>query len=242
MELTDFELTYKPYGNAAILIEWPKGISPEVHRDILAFEKAIVHQKILEKIVAYHSLTLILKKPWRSFDAWVNILQELYRKRIYQGDQLKKVWQIPVCYDLEFGIDIMEISEKKQLSIRDIVQIHTLPKYLVYFLGFQPGFFYLGGLDERIHFERKSTPRLTIEKGSVAIGGSQTGVYTQNSSGGWNIIGKTPISLFDLTKEQPCFVETGDFIQFVEIDFTAFTEIDKHVKTGVYEPKFTIHD
>ena len=98
-----------------------------------------------------------------------------------------------------------------------------------------PGFLYLGGLDERLHFPRKSTPRLQIEKGAVAIGGSHTGIYPSSSPGGWNIIGNTPISLFNASQDEPCFVQSGDKIQFIPIGLKEYQDISTLVEARVYQ-------
>ena len=95
-----------------------------------------------------------------------------------------------------FGIDLDEIAQKKKLSIDEIIELHTTPKYQVFSIGFLPGFLYLGGLDKRLHFDRKSVPRLAVKKGAVGIGGMQTGIYPKTSPGGWHIIGNSPVIFF----------------------------------------------
>ena len=116
--------------------------------------------------------------------------------------------------------------------------MHTSSQYLVYFLGFQPGFLYLGGLDSRLHNPRRSNPRLRVDRGAVAIGGEQTGIYPQDSPGGWNIIGKSPVDFFDVSKSRPCFAKAGDYVQFKPVDVATFDEISKEVKQRDYKPKF----
>ena len=139
------------------------------------------------------------------------------------------LWEIPVCYDASFGIDLEEIANKKKCSVADIIRLHTETDYLVYFIGFQPGFLYLGGLHQNLHVPRKSNPRVRVDKGSVGIGGAQTGVYPQNSSGGWNIIGKSPLNFFNMKATNPCFAKPGDRIQFVAVDIHTFYEIEREV-------------
>ena len=105
----------------------------------------------------------------------------------------------------------------------------------IYFIGFLPGFLYLGGLDERLFTPRKSTPRLRIEKGAVAIGGKQTGIYPQESPGGWNIIGNSPIQFFDNSKNTPCFAKAGDKLQFYSITLKEHHDIKVLVDAGVFQ-------
>lgn len=236
--MNQYELTYKPLGKSAILIEWPSKIDEAIIQDIVAFEKNIEKDEgFLDTIIAYNSLTIKYDNEI-DFDSETNRLKKLYKQKKRPKKQEPKCWQIPVCYDTEFGPDLTEIAEAKKLSTEEVIQLHTVPSYLIYFLGFQPGFLYLGGLNDQIHTPRRATPRLRVAKGSVGIGGAQTGVYPQQTSGGWNIIGKSPIDFFDITKQQPCFAKAGERIQFVSIDKKTFHEIAAEEEKGNYELKF----
>lgn len=235
-----FNLTYKPFGASAILIEWPARIAPEIIQDITSFEKLVTKdQKVLDTVIAYNSLTVRYKYVQKNFSKAVAILKELYAMNRTIEATRQKNWQVPVCYDLQFGLDLEALSREKQLSVDEIIGLHTAANYLIYFLGFQPGFLYLGGLNSELHTPRKANPRLRVEKGSVAIGGEQTGVYPQNSSGGWNIIGKSPIDFFDITKSKPCFAKAGECIQFVSVDLETYEQIVDEVKQGRYQLKFS---
>ncbi|MDR9399497.1 MAG: 5-oxoprolinase subunit PxpB [Salibacter sp.] len=236
--MNQYKLTYKPLGKSAVLIEWPSKIDEAIIQDIVAFEKNIEKDEgFLDTIIAYNSLTIKYDNEI-DFDSETNRLKKLYKQKKRPKKQESKCWQIPVCYDTEFGPDLTEIAEAKKLSTEEVIQLHTAPPYLIYFLGFQPGFLYLGGLNDQIHTPRRATPRLRVAKGSVGIGGAQTGVYPQQTSGGWNIIGKSPIDFFDITKQQPCFAKAGDRIQFVSIDKETFNEIAAEEEKGNYELKF----
>lgn len=128
-----------------------------------------------------------------------------------------RIHRIPVCYDLSLGDDIEDFLKAKSLTIAQLIEIHTQPLYTVYFMGFLPGFPYLEGLDERLHIDRKAIPSQKVRKGSVAIGGKQTGIYPQDSPGGWYTIGHTPVTLFDATKKIPSVCNAGDYIKFYAI-------------------------
>ena len=186
-----FQLTYKLFGRSAILIEWPANISQEIIQDIISFERKIKEiDSILDTIIAYNSLLIRYQNPITNNEILISQLKNIYEASSYLIKQDQFLWHIPVCYDVYFGIDLEEIASKKKCSVADIIRLHTETDYLVYFIGFQPGFLYLGGLHRNLHIPRKSNPRVRVEMGSVGIGGSQTGVYPQDSSGGWNIIGK----------------------------------------------------
>ena len=234
----DKKPTYKQFGEKAILIEWPAIIDDEILNDILLFvEKIKAHKEInyIDLIQGYNSLTIIYKEFIENFCEEVALLKSVYSSTLKIAKQDYFLWEIPVCYDLEFGIDLQELSKKSSLEIDEIIKNHSETIYKVFFVGFLPGFLYLGGLNEQLFFDRKPNPRLHVAKGSLAIGGMQTGVYPQNSAGGWNVIGKTPIDFFDVNKPNPCFAKAGDFIKFNPISLDEFYQLEKEIEDKKYQ-------
>ena len=136
---------------------------------------------------------------------------------------------------MEFGIDLEALSNSINLSVEEIIELHSKPFYIIYFIGFLPGFLYLGGLDSKLQTPRKANPRLKVPKGSVAIGGNQTGIYPSESPGGWNIIGKSPINFFNLKNDTPCFAKPGDKLQFYPISKDKYSDIEVMVEGNVYQ-------
>ncbi|PQJ75074.1 5-oxoprolinase subunit PxpB [Polaribacter gangjinensis] len=240
------KLQYKSFGEKAILIEWQPTISIEILDDILQFKSKILFKKaasIADIIIGYHSLTIVYKTFISNHVEEVKILQSIYILEVTIEKNPHFLWEIPVCYEDEFGLDLEEISKKTKLSKSQIIQIHSEAIYTVFFIGFLPGFLYLGGLNSRLFIDRKSNPRLQIEKGSVAIGGKQTGIYPSNSPGGWNIIGKTPITFFDVENVKPCFASLKDRIHFVSVSKEEFFEIQEKVNNKTYQlQQKVIHD
>jgi inhibitor of KinA len=233
-----FELTYKPFGERAILIEWPAKIDELILKDIINFKTTIAEKNIksiVELKSAYNSLLIIYDTVCRNFKNEVNSLKSIYNSRKSQYDSLSTLWKIPVCYDDAFGVDLEAISKEKKLSKANIIKRHSQAIYTVYFIGFLPGFLYLGGLDDELHIPRKSSPRLKIEKGSVAIGGKQTGVYPNESPGGWNIIGNSPIEFFNPKNNPPCFAKAGDRISFIPISMKSYNDLKVLVEAGAYQ-------
>ena len=225
-----FQLTYKLFGRSAILVEWPVNISQEIIQEIISFERQVKEiDAILDTIIAYNSLLIRYQNPIVDKELTISQLKNKYTASSYVIKQDQFLWEIPVCYDASFGIDLEEIANKKKCSVTDIIRLHTETDYIVYFIGFQPGFLYLGGLHQNLHIPRKSNPRVRVDKGSVGIGGAQTGVYPQNSSGGWNIIGKSPLNFFNMKATNPCFAKSGDRIQFVAVDIHTFYQIEREV-------------
>lgn len=230
------QLTYKPFGETAILIEWPAQINHEILEDIVAYKTEITRLiKLKDVIVGYNSLLLVYNFKIENFQSKVSFLEEIYFDKGVLSNVNVTHWEIPVCYDLSFGVDLKLISEDKKLTIKQVIQLHFEAIYTVYFIGFLPGFLYLGGLNEQIVMPRKATPRIRVPKGAVAIGGNQTGVYPNDSSGGWNIIGNSPISFFDIEKSTPCFAKTGDKISFKSVSLKDYETIKKKLEIGTYQ-------
>ncbi|MCI2947680.1 inhibitor of KinA [Staphylococcus caledonicus] len=146
----------------------------------------------------------------------------------------KRVIHIPVLYNSEVGPDLEEVANHNDLTVEDVIDIHSSNEYLVYMLGFMPGFPFLGGLDERLHTPRRSEPRVKIDAGSVGIANNQTGLYPSNSPGGWQIIGRTPLKVFDQYSEPMTLYEAGDYIKFYAIDESTF----KKIETEIAENRF----
>jgi inhibitor of KinA len=130
--------------------------------------------------------------------------------------------EIPVLYDPEVAPDLQALAEEKGLTVEALVALHTAPDYRCYLLGFRPGFPFLGGLDPRLVAARLPSPRPRVPAGSIGIGGRQTGVYPVDSPGGWRLIGRTPLPLFDPARADPFLVYAGDTVRFVAIDRAAF--------------------
>ena len=127
------------------------------------------------------------------------------------------VVEIPVCYGGDLGPDLDDVAQQHGISVDDVIRIHSSGDYLVYMVGFMPGFAYLGGLAPALVTPRRSTPRTAVPAGTVGIGGQQTGVYPLVSPGGWNLIGRTPLRIFDVGRENPSLLEAGDRVRFVPI-------------------------
>lgn len=231
-------ITYKLYGDSAILIEWQAIIDKVILDEVLLVKNLIRENykaNFVDLIQGYNSLTILFKDPVKHFNNEVSKLKAIISSKPENNIQTYFRWEIPVCYDEEFGIDLVEISYKNNLEINEIIHLHTNEVYKIYFIGFLPGFLYLGGLNEQLFFDRKPNPRLNVKKGSVGIGGKQTGVYPNNSAGGWNIIGNSPILFFDSEKETPSFAKAGDEIKFKAITKFEYERIQYEISVNKYQ-------
>ncbi|WP_203292797.1 5-oxoprolinase subunit PxpB [Luteirhabdus pelagi] len=231
--------TLKSFGDSAILLEWENTISNDIHKDVLRAQtllKDVLGDQLLEIVPAYASMALYFNRQV-SVDKVKNEIEQLLQKESEATALEREKIKIPVCYDEAFAPDIQELVEKKNISIDALITLHTQPTYTVYFLGFLPGFPYLGGLDSKLHHPRKSTPRKKVEAGSVGIAGGQTGIYPSNSPGGWNIIGRTPLALFSVEKQPPSLLKAGNLLQFESISAKEYESIIEKVRSGDYKIK-----
>ncbi|WP_411894919.1 5-oxoprolinase subunit PxpB [Winogradskyella sp. A2] len=232
-----FSLKYSKFNNDSILIEWPQNIDEKILNDILKFKKSIKSNYIkykVEVISAYASILIIYDFTIDNFYDEISILKQLYSSLDTTEKFTTKLWEIPVCYDDFFGLDLDEFSDAIGMSKSEIVKRHTCNIYTVYFLGFLPGFLYLGGLDPKLNLARKKTPSLDVKKGSVAIGGHQTGIYPQDSPGGWHVVGNSPIELFNPLQDPPCQIMPGDKIRFYQISRTEHARIKQEVDSNTF--------
>ncbi|TYA78552.1 5-oxoprolinase subunit PxpB [Seonamhaeicola marinus] len=230
-----YQLKYKPFGEQSVLIEWPQIISKEILKDVLSFKaKLEAEKRIYDVNHAYNSLLITFSDFTNDLESEINQLEAIYNRAHVVNKHSFKRWRIPVCYDIHFGIDLNELALTNNLSIDEVIQRHSISNYTVYFIGFLPGFLYLGGLDKTLNTPRKASPRLKIEKGAVAIGGGQTGIYPSESPGGWNIIGNSPINFFNVQEQTPCFANAGDEIQFYPVSLKQHADIKTLVDAGVY--------
>ena len=164
-----------------------------------------------------NNLSIILDHVQSSPNQISSMLQELwYASSEDEFDSQTRV--VPVSYGEEYGPDIEFVASFHNLSVSQLIELHSEVLYTVFFIGFQPGFAYMGGLPDILHTPRRDHPRVLVPAGSVAIGGAQTGIYPYDSPGGWHIIGHTAVSLFDSSLKQPSFLRPGDLVRFQAVN------------------------
>ena len=227
-------------GDNAILIQFEKIISEKVLDEVLFYKNLIqqlyVKQKV-EVINTYNSILINYFVTIEDVYSDLKAVKEVFQQNNNTKNIDSRVFEIPVCYDLDFGIDLELISKEKSIEISEIISLHTQPEYRVYFMGFLPGFLYLGGLDKKLQISRKSQPRMKIEKGAVGIGENQTGIYPKVSPGGWQIIGNCPVDFFDKNSEIPTQISAGDYIKFKSVEKEEYEQIKEQVKNGNFQLK-----
>jgi inhibitor of KinA len=233
--------TIKPFGDSALLLEWPQKVDTDILMDILGFREYLLAHHLLEPtwelVPVYHSLTLINRDPETSVRALIQALPQWYSLRPGNHSPVTRFWELPVCYDLLFAPDLLEVSEKLGMDPQEVIEAHTAQPYRVYGIGFLPGFLYLGGVPEILKLPRRDEPRLHVEKGSVGLAGAQTGIYPQESPGGWHIIGNCPVPLFTADKNPPCVVAPGDQIRFIAVGKAEYDLHKIEGEIGIYNFK-----
>ncbi|WP_434797059.1 5-oxoprolinase subunit PxpB [Terrisporobacter vanillatitrophus] len=227
-----------PVGDSALTLEFGDEINYEINNKIRVFNKKIKSLNIdgiVETVPSFKALLIYYDPEKLFFSEAKDIVIDLFKTIDVENSKIRKVIEIPVCYDEEFGEDLDFVSQYTKLSKEEIIKLHSSKEYLIYMLGFLPGFAYLGGMNERLVTPRLKNPRLKLEAGSVGIGGEQTGIYPLDSPGGWRIIGRTPLKPYDLNRTKPILYEAGDYIKFTPISKKEYYEIKDLVDKGIYE-------
>ena len=235
--------SFLPNGDTGLTVSFKNEISREVNSHVTSFvsevEKARI-RGVIELVPAFSSVTIIYDPCSISYMILKLKLKRIL-KNLSQGNTFVPVlYKIPVCYDGEFAPDMANVSKHTGLTKEEIVSIHTSCDYLIYMLGFIAGFPYLGGMSKEIATPRLKNPRVKIEGGSVGIAGEQTGIYPVDSPGGWQLIGRTPLKLYDADREKPVLLEAGQYIRFRSVSQEEYERIEKEVADGTYQ--YVVYD
>ena len=226
----------------AITVQWSNEMSNAVYERVLHGNQLLQEKPFegfVETVPAYATLTVFYrpervilteKSPAISVQKYI---QKLLNTPSNQIEKKKNEVLIPVCYDTELGLDLEYIAQTKRMSIAEVINCHQTQVYKVYMMGFLPGFPYMGKVNDAIATARKHAPRPMVEAGSVGIAGNQTGIYPLASPGGWQIIGRTPLNLFDIQREIPFLIQAGDSVRFYAISKEEFDTIKKEVSTSI---------
>ena len=221
--------TISPVGDRAISIDFGQVIDPTINRHIrqtIERIKELQLDGIIELVPTYCALLVEYDAMLYSYSEICNIIEPTLEEGMANTiNELVTVVEVPTVYGGEFGPDLSFVASHNHLSEDEVISIHSGTDYLVYMLGFIPGFTYLGGMDPRIATPRLSSPRTLIPAGSVGIAGEQTGTYPSDSPGGWQIIGRTPVTMYDMSKAQAALLNAGDYVRYVPIDESEFHRI-----------------
>ena len=221
----------QPMGDSAFLVRFGEHISPEVHARVMGALRALDEARaawVLDLVPGYASV-VVLYDALRAEPGEVRRWLEATLPGARPEPPSHRVVQVPVWYHPSVGPDLEPLAREKGMAVEELIALHTEPEYLVYMLGFRPGFPFLGGLDPRLFSPRLATPRVAVPAGSVGIGGQQTGVYPVRSPGGWRLLGRTPLRIFSPEASPPFAVSGGDRLRFVPISEARYRELGGEV-------------
>ncbi|HNS37255.1 MAG TPA: 5-oxoprolinase subunit PxpB [Anaerolineaceae bacterium] len=213
-------LTIHPYGDSAVIVNLGSQLDRNVNQQVHALASRVMQAQlpgICEVVPGYVSLVIHFDPLQTSLPAVMDGVNDLHASLGQQPLPQARRVEIPVCYGGEWGPDLDFVARHAGLTTAEVIRRHAAAEYTVYMMGFLPGFPYLGGLDVSIAAPRLETPRRRVPAGSVGIAGEQTGIYPLASPGGWRLIGRTEVALFDLTARPPCLLAPGDQVQFIPI-------------------------
>ncbi len=224
-------------GDTSLSAEFGNEISESINAQIRAFTIALEKSGvpgIVELVPTYRSCMIHYDPGIISYRALTKRLEGLLGQLGSIEIPPSDVLEVPVLYGGEMGPDLAFVAEHAGISEQEVIDIHTSTEYLIYMLGFTPGFTYLGGMSDKIETPRLKQPRVKIPAGSVGIAGKQTGVYPIDSPGGWQLIGRTPVKMYDPNRETPILPKAGQYIKFRAIDQAEYGEIAAQAENGEY--------
>lgn len=223
-------------GDRAMIIELGDRVDPQINQTVRAVADALLAaplEGVIDVVPAFTTVTIHYRPedvetaggdelPHRTVSRW---LESVLKRGVTAESEGARIVEVPVCYGGDFGPDLNDVAEKCKLTPTQVIELHAASPHLVYMLGFAPGFPYLGGLDERLAMPRRATPRTRVPAGTVAIAREQTAIYSIETPGGWNLLGRTPVTLFTPRSDPPCLLRPGDRVRFVPIPLERYNTL-----------------
>lgn len=234
----DFSIEIAPDGDCAVRVQFGETIDPAVNRRVHAFCRAVemaAIEGVVECVPAFCVAVVYYRPEAIRYGALRERLAPLAAQAADAGEPGAAILiEIPAAYGGEYGPDLPDLAKRAGLSEAEAIALHAATAYRCYMVGFMPGFPYLGQVAEPLRALRLAAPRVRVPAGSVAIAGAQTGIYPRESPGGWNLIGRTPVALFDPSADPPAVICAGDYVRFIPIEPAEFAAIAKAVTAGEY--------
>lgn len=227
----------RSFGDTGFSVEFGEGIDRGINAMVMALHAALADAKptgLVETIPSFRAL-LVQYDPLATSRADLEAHVRGLLDGLQPQQRAGRLWRLPVCYAEEFALDLQEVAQNCKLTPEKVVAIHTGGRYFVYMLGFMPGLAYMGGLDAKLHLPRRSSPRTKVPQGSVAIAESMTTIYPWESPGGWHLLGRTPLKLFDAAREEPILLGAGDEVTYFAVSADDYAAMLRQVEGGSFD-------
>jgi inhibitor of KinA len=233
-----------PAGDEALVIDFAPMISREVNRRVRTLFQALLKTDMVEIrgiVPSYRSLLVYYESTGISFENLVERILEIHRDAADAGSPARR-WTLPVCYGLECRDDLNDLADRLKMPVETVVSAHSGPTYMVYMIGFSPGFAYLGELPPELDIPRKTVPAALVPANTIQIGGRQTAVSSMPMPSGWYVVGRTPVAMFDPSRERPFLLEGGDLVAFEPITVADFDRLSEMVARNAFSPRWEFAD
>lgn len=227
----------RSFGDTGFSVEFGEGIDRGVNAMVMALHAALRDADlsgVVETIPSFRAL-LVQYDPLIASRAGLEEKVRAMLPGLKPQARAGRLWRLPVCYAPDFGPDLAEVAERCKLTPDEVIAKHTSGRFFVYMLGFMPGLAYMGGLDAGLHLPRRSSPRTKVPQGSVAIAESMTTIYPWESPGGWHLIGRTPLKLFEAAREEPILLAAGDEVTFAPVTADDYAAMLARVEAGQFD-------
>lgn len=233
-------IKFLPCGDTALSVEFGREVDPLINAQVMAFDEQIQRLRgsgelsaVVETIPSFRAILLNYDPLQIRQQEIVEVLKTIPVEKA-EARKPSRVWALPTCYDLEFGLDLEEVAQRCNKTVEEVIALHTGADFQVYMLGFMPGLGYLGGLPDALELPRRSEPRVAVPLGSAAIAGKMSVIYPWESPGGWHVLGRTPVPLFDQTAEQPVLLSAGDGVSFKAVERKEYDDLVARIAGGAF--------
>jgi len=233
---------FLPCGDTALAVEFGKEIDRSVSETVLALDGALARRQIdgiIETVPTFRSLMIHYEPLTLAPETLTDLVLALIAGPSADR-QSRRRWRIPACYDRAYAPDLNEVAGLTGLSADEVIELHSATEFHVYMIGFLPGYPYMGDLPRQLRLPRRKEPRLRLPPGSIAIATALTAIYPVESPGGWHLIGRSPIRLFDAEWESPSLLVPGDKVRFLPISPSRFEELAREMDAGGFVPDFDV--
>jgi len=228
-------------GDAALSIEFGDIIDQDINGKVMALYAALGAQLsqgqlvgVVELVPTFRALA-VHYDPMTICRADLELAVSPFLGELDAVEQVGRIWALPACYEGDMAPDIVDVADRAGVTVEQVIALHTSAEFRVYILGFVPGFAFLSGVPKALCFPRRTDPRTAVPAGSVAIAGDMSAVYPLESPGGWHLIGRCPVPMFNPIHESPVFLAPGDTVRFKAIDLDAYTKLSAEIARGDFD-------